>query len=283
MTFPVLVWLIDGSAGGRFGGVLAAAAAGWWFGFGYFLAGLYWIGIAFLVDAQTFGWLMPFAVAGLPAGLALFTAAGAGLARFLWTRGATRVLALAVALTIAEWLRGHVLSGFPWNAFGYGLTQPLMLAQGAALIGLWGLTFVAVAVFATPAVLADEAADTPRPWLPLMCGVAVLAALAGYGALRLWQTPTALVDGVRLRIMQPNLPQDEKFSYAARQQVMRRYVTLSDRATGPDRTGVKDVTHLIWPESAFPFFLLARARGAGADQGAAAARHRADHRRGAAG
>src|SRR5882724_12077432 len=85
VTFPVLVWLIDGSADGRFGGVLAAAGAGWWFGFGYFLAGLYWIGIAFLVDAQTFGWLMPFAVAGLPAGLALFTAAGTGLARYLWT------------------------------------------------------------------------------------------------------------------------------------------------------------------------------------------------------
>jgi apolipoprotein N-acyltransferase len=255
VTFPVLVWLIDGSADARFGGVLAAAGAGWWFGFGYFLAGLYWIGIAFLVDAQTFAWLMPFAVAGLPAGLALFTAAGTGLARYLWTRGVTRVIALAVALTIAEWLRGHVLSGFPWNAFGYGLTQPLVLAQGAALIGLWGLTFVAVAVFATPAVLVDEPEDTRRPWIPLACGLAVLAVLAGYGALRLSRMPTALVDGVKLRIMQPNVPQDEKFSYATRQQLMRHYVTLSDRATGPDRTGVKDVTHLIWPESAFPFFL----------------------------
>ncbi len=55
--------------------------------------------------------------------------------------------------------------------------------------------------------------------------------------------------------MQPNLPQDDKFSYAARKEVMSRYLALSDRATGPDRTGVKDVTHLIWPESAFPFFL----------------------------
>ncbi len=254
-TVPVLVWLIDGSADERFGGIVAAAAAGWWFGFGYFLAGLYWIGIAFLVDAQTFGWLMPFAVAGLPAGLAVFIAAGAGLARYLWTRGPARVLALAVALTAAEWLRGHVLSGFPWNAIGYALTQPLALAQGAALVGLWGLTFVAVAVFATPAVLADDHADTRRPWIPLLCGLAVLAGLAGYGAVRLSRAPTRFVDGVRLRIVQPNLPQDDKFSYAARQEVMGRYLALSDRATGPERTGVKDVTHLIWPESAFPFFL----------------------------
>jgi len=163
ITFPILVWLVDGAAGGRFGGVLAAAAVGWWFGFGYFLAGLYWVGHAFLVDAKTFGWLLPFAVVALPAGMALYTAFGLALARLIWTRGATRVLALAVALTLAEWLRGHLFSGFPWNAYGYALISPIWLAQGAALVGIWGLTFLAVAVYASPAVLADERADTRRP------------------------------------------------------------------------------------------------------------------------
>ena len=61
-TFPILVWLVDGAAAGRLGGIAGAAIAGWWFGFGYFLAGLYWVGYAFLVDAKTFGWLLPFAV-----------------------------------------------------------------------------------------------------------------------------------------------------------------------------------------------------------------------------
>ncbi|MFL6972071.1 MAG: apolipoprotein N-acyltransferase [Xanthobacteraceae bacterium] len=255
LTFPVLVWLIDGSAAGRLGGVMSAAGAGWWFGFGYFLAGLYWVGHAFLVDAKTFGWLLPFAVAGLPAGLALFTAAGLALARAMWTRGPSRVLALAVALTVVEWLRGHLLTGFPWNAYGYALTGPLVLAQSAALVGIWGLTFMAVAIFATPAVLVDERIYTRRPWLPPLCAALVLAACATYGLVRLNQTPTSFVAGVRLRIMQPNLPQDEKFNYGAKQQVMSRYLTLSDRATGPGTTGIRDVTHLIWPESAFPFFI----------------------------
>src|SRR4029077_14360921 len=102
--------------------VPVGAAAVCWFGFGYFLAGLYWVGAAFLVDAKTFGWLMPFAVVALPAGLALFTAFGFALARLMWTRGAMRILMLAAALTLAEWLRGHVLTGFPWNAYGYALT-----------------------------------------------------------------------------------------------------------------------------------------------------------------
>jgi apolipoprotein N-acyltransferase len=255
VTFPVLVWLTDGAAAGRLGGVPSAAIAGWWFGFGYFLAGLYWVGYAFLVDAKTFGWLLPFAVIALPAGMACYTALGLALARMLWTRGPARLIALAIALTAAEWLRGHLFGGFPWNGYGYALTGSLALAQGAALIGVWGLTFVAVAVFASPAVLTDDRADTRRPWLPLALGAALLAALAAYGAMRLNRTPTAFVDGVRLRIMQPNLQQDDKFNYSAKQRVMSRYLELSDRSTGPQSAGVRDATHLIWPESAFPFLL----------------------------
>ena len=255
LTFPVLVWLVDSAGAGRFGGIPAAAAAGWFFGFGYFLAGLYWIGHAFLVDAKIFGWLLPFAVMGLPAGLALFTAFGLALARMMWTRGPVRLLALGLALTIAEWLRGNLLTGFPWNAYGYALTGPLVLAQSAALIGLWGLTFLALAIFASPAVLADDPADNKRRWLPLALSVAVLIGLAGYGAWRLARNPTAYVEGVRLRIMQPNIQQDEKFNYSAKERVMSRYLALSDRATGPQTTGLRDITHLIWPESAFPFFL----------------------------
>jgi apolipoprotein N-acyltransferase len=259
ITFPVLVWLVDGAAAGRLGGVLAAATAGWWFGFGYFLAGLYWVGHAFLVDAKTFGWLLPFAVIALPAGMALYTALGLALARLIWTRGAARVLALAISLTLAEWLRGHLFSGFPWNVYGYALISPLWLAQGAALIGIWGLTFLAVAIYASPAVLADDRSETKRPWLAPALSVAVIAALAIYGAIRLNRTPTEYVDGVRLRIMQPNLQQDEKFNYAQKQQVLSRYLALSDRASGPQSTGLRDVTHLIWPESAFPFFLTREA------------------------
>ena len=74
LTLPVLVWLLDGTGSGqgsRFAlaqRLAGAAATGWVFGFGYFLAGLYWIGYAFLVEADVFGWLLPFAVALLPAG-----------------------------------------------------------------------------------------------------------------------------------------------------------------------------------------------------------------------
>jgi apolipoprotein N-acyltransferase len=259
LTFPVMVWLIDGAGAGGMRGVPAAAMSGFWFGLGYFVPGLYWIGYAFLVDASTFAWLMPFAVLGLPAYLALFTAFGFALARLIWTRDTSRVIALAAALTISEWLRGHVLTGFPWDAFGYALTEPLPLAQTASLVGLWGLTFLSVAVFASPAVLIDGRALGRKPWIAPALALALLVAMGVFGGIRLRLQPTATVANVKLRIMQPNLQQDVRFNYAAKAEVMQKYLTLSDRASGPESTGVRDASILIWPESAFPFFLTREA------------------------
>jgi apolipoprotein N-acyltransferase len=259
LTFPVLVWLIDGAGAGRLGGVPAAALTGYWFGLGYFVPGLYWIGYAFFVDAQTFAWLTPFAVLGLPAYLAIYTAIGCALARLLWTKNAARILALAASLTASEWLRGHALTGFPWNAFGYALSEPLPLAQTASLIGLWGMTFLTVAIFASPAALIDRTADRKLQWRVPAAAVALLVVMGLFGAIRLSLHPTAMVAGTKLRLMQPNLRQDAKFNYAAKAEVMKKYLALSDRASGPQSTGVRDATVLIWPESAFPFFLTREA------------------------
>ena len=255
LTVPPLVWLIDGAPAQRWRGAWVCALTGWCFGLGYFVAGLYWMGYAFLVDAETFAWLLPVAVIGLPAVLAIFTAVSFACARLLWVRGAARILAFAVALTGAEWLRGHVLTGLPWNAFGYALASPLELAQAASAVGIWGLTFIAVAVFASPATLTDDRAEGVRRWLPVLCALAALITLALFGSLRLSRMPTTLVEGVALRIMQPNLQQDSKFNYSAKAQVMSQYIALSGRPSNLRPHGLRDVTHLIWPESAFPFYL----------------------------
>src|SRR6202035_1135604 len=87
----------------------------------------------------------------------------------------------------------------------------------------------------------------------------LLLAMAIFGAARLSLQPTAMVANTRLRIMQPNLQQDVKFNYAAKAEVMQKYLALSDRASGPQSAGVRDVNILIWPESAFPFFLTREA------------------------
>lgn len=264
MAIPlaVAVWLIDGSVGAGaplgssagLSGMRSAASAGWWLGFGYFVAGLWWLGAALLVEADQFAWALPLAVLGLPAMLALFTAGGFAAASLLWSAGSLRIFALAAGLGGAEWLRGHIFTGFPWNDFGMALGGNAVFAQAASLVGLHGLDLAAIVIFAAPATFID---DPKRRWRsPAMIAGAVLLALIGfYGASRLGLAATEFVPSVRLRLMQPNLQQDAKFRAENGEAILRRYLELSDRATGPAHTGVADATHVIWPESAFPFVL----------------------------
>ena len=89
----------------------------------------------------------------LPAGLALFWAAASAVARLFWGQGLARVFVFAIALAVFEWLRGHILTGFPWNVVGYALTYPLPLMQSAALFGAYGLTAIAAFIFPAPLVM----------------------------------------------------------------------------------------------------------------------------------
>lgn len=255
VSLTVAVWLVDGSARqSRAASVRAAAAAGWLWGFGYFVAGLWWLGSAFLVEADLFAWALPFGVLGLPAVLAVFPAFGFAAARLLWSEGAGRVFALTLGLAVAEWLRGHVFTGFPWNTLGMALGQNPWLMQTAAVVGLYGLTVLAVLICAAPATIGTGRSLRARA-LPTGLGVLLLVALASFGGWRLSGALPGEVAGVRLRIMQPNLPQDVAFVPSERDAVMRRYLDLSDRATSPETSGLSDITHLVWPESAFPFLL----------------------------
>lgn len=252
----VAVWLIDGATedenSNRFAlaPILSAAGAGWWLGFGYFVAGLWWMGAAMLVEADQFAWALPLAVFGLPAVLALFPAAGFAAARLLWSTGGARVFALAAGLGAAEWLRGHLFTGFPWNDFGMALAGAGPLAQTASLVGLYGLDILAIVIFAAPATLIDRRPRGAGRINWTMLGATVLAMLMlAYGAFRLGANETEYVEGVTLRLMQPNLPQDAKFRPENGPKILRHYLALSEGA------GLAGITHLIWPESAFPYVL----------------------------
>jgi apolipoprotein N-acyltransferase len=267
IPMTVAVWLIDGcgvseadgrlSARSRWISVRAAAGIGWCWGFGYFVAGLWWLGSAFLVEPEKFGWLLPFGVLGLPAYLAIFPAFGFALARLVWSGGPSRILTFAACLTLAEWLRGTLLTGFPWNEFGMALGGNLVLGQAASLIGLHGLTLLAIALAAAPATLPGRSSKDATGWRlgPTAVALLVIAALATYGALRLQGPGDGSVAGVTLRIMQPNAAIDATFNYERKDAILDHYLGLSDRPTAMAPNGLADVTHLIWPESAFPFIL----------------------------
>ncbi|WMT87207.1 apolipoprotein N-acyltransferase [Pelagibacterium sp. 26DY04] len=259
IAMPVLVWTLDGAERRRsVWGVLFGPAfrIGVAFGFGYFATSLHWIGAAFFVDG---GWLlvaMPFAVVGLALLLSLFWGLGTALAHFFWSAGAGRIFTLAVGLTLAELARGYLFTGFPFNLLGYALTANAEMMQAASLVGVYGLTFVAVLISATPALVwpAAERSMVTRI-LPLLAAFGLIALQIGWGNYRLAQTSTEPFEDINLRIVQPVISQDIKWQTFAREETITRLLDLSTMRTGPQDQGLDDVTHLIWPEAAIPFFL----------------------------
>lgn len=263
MTLPVLVWLMDGSiarapAGTALQRVKGAAGIGWLFAVGYFLFGLFWIGEAFLVEAEQFAWLLPFAVTLMPIGLALFWAAAAGVAAWAWRPGLSRVLVLALALSAAEWLRGHILTGFPWNVLGYALTSPLQLMQSAGVIGIYGLTLFAVIVFTLPLVaFADGGRSRRRAAVLVTLAALGSVALAwGFGAMRLAEPAPPAIEGVKLRLVQPSVPQREKWRPENQRNIFFDHLALSRQSPEGADVGLAGITHVIWPEAAMPFLPL---------------------------
>ena len=313
VTLPVLVWLIDSAGAVGHAATAArrasarspslspshdrgtlkhAALSGWLFGCGYFVFGMFWIGEAFLVEAEKFAWLLPFAVTLLPAGLALFFALAALLARLMWRPGFQRIMVLATTIGIAEGLRGHVLTGLPWNTLGYALTSPLALMQSAGLIGIYGLTIIAVIVFAAPLVVFHDATqgqdptqghnapqgrgsaqdngatqdaladDDPQvasvlaPFAGAALAVVLLAVLLGYGSYRLQNDPGARIAGVKLRIVQPSVPQRDKWRPEKQREIFDLHVNLTRHRPDGIRDDLKGITHVVWPEAAMPFLPL---------------------------
>lgn len=277
LTVPLLVWLIDTaprpiasrSDAGRHRrwpvdreAIARAGTAGWFFGLGYFMFGMFWVGEAVMVEAEKFAWLLPASVTLLPAGLAVFFAAATALARVFWSEGFGRVLLLAALLAIAEWLRGHIFTGLPWNTLGYILTNPLLLMQSAGLVGIYGLTLITVVAFASPLVaLADAAGSTSSGRaLDALTGAIVAAVLFGlavaYGAVRLGQAGDAAVADARLRLVQPSVPQRHKWQQDKQREIFDLHKDLSRHGPDGRRDDLVGITHVVWPEAAMPFLPL---------------------------
>ncbi len=220
---------------------------GWLCGFGYFLAALHWIGYAFFIDASDI-WMLPFALSGLSAFLALYWGLAFAVARKLHQRGHPLWTALPICLAIAEWLRGNLFTGFPWSVFGQVVDGMGGVAQLASICGMTGLTLLVWLWAAAPFGLWGER-GVARIAAALV--VISLPAAYAYGEWRLAQNPTQYNADVMLRLVQPNFDQGEKWQAGNARVIYDRLLQL----TGAPSTTGKPITHIIWPEASVPFLL----------------------------
>ncbi|WP_075291000.1 apolipoprotein N-acyltransferase [Pararhizobium arenae] len=253
LSFPVLVWLMDGASGnpdhGRIRRAFPAFVIGWCFGFGYLLGGLWWLGNALLVEADEFAWALPLAVIGLPAFLAIYYGLATAIARVLWSDGIGRIAALALAFGICEWLRGTLMTGFPWNAIGYAAMPVPLMMQSAVVFGLAGMNMLAVFAFSAPALIGTRKGAVPGL---VLAGLLVVAHF-GYGYWRLNDQPAALADGTTsVRLVQPVIDQALKLDDAARADIFTSHLELT---TAAPAEGAKRPDIVVWPETSIPFLL----------------------------
>lgn len=236
----------------RFGTVTTLAAAfreGWLFGFGYFCVALHWIGYAFLVDAKTYLWMMPFAVGGLAAVMAVYWGLAALVAGFLRRSHVQPWLTFPLSIAIAEWLRGHLMTGFPWAAPGLAADGMGPVVQAAALVGMPGLTLLVLTWSAAlvPFVLRGNLTDR----LIALVVIATLPLTFAWGWYVERNTVVTFVPGVMVRLVQPHISQDDKWRADNASMVFDRLVAATVAASS---SGEK-ITHVIWPESAVSFLL----------------------------
>jgi len=255
-AFTGLFWLIDQRESAK-----GALIDGWWFGFGFFAVGLYWISFAFLVKPEQFAWMIPVAVFGFSGFLALFPAAASALYRTTvgkrvsprTTEGAGRVLVFAALWTAAEWVRGWILTGFPWNLIGTAWSFSDAMLQTAALTGVYGLSLLTVSIAAMPAVLGFGDSDGNRGRRPVIAAALILALVWTGGAVRLASADGGEVPGVRFRLVQPNIDQKIKWLPELRD----RHIVTQARMSlqPPQESDLPTPTHVIWAEAAAPLFL----------------------------
>jgi apolipoprotein N-acyltransferase len=237
-----LIWLTAEAPSRR-----SAFVVGWFWGFGHFAANSYWIAESFLVDAARFGWMIPFVIGGLSAYLALFPALAA-LALRATPRplSFTGIALFAATWTIAEWLRGHLLTGYPWDLAAYTWSGSDAMMQSAALWGSWGLSLVTVFALGLPALLLRMDRRIARN--AAIVFAVVIGALYGGGA---WRLAQSVPDSdTMVRIVQPNIAQSLKIAADDRPHQIDTLMRLTLGTPGFDK-----VKAVIWPESAANYLL----------------------------
>ncbi len=253
LGYPLLMLLAERSIRTR-----GAFWMGWLAGFAYFLVSCWWVAEAFLVNPEQ-AWMAPFAASLLPAGLALFWGTAAALYRRFAPAGVVRVLVFAGLFCLAEWLRGHVLTGLPWNPAGASWAAGSAGSQFASVAGVYGLGLVTVTAFSALGPLVTPGERKPRSGMAV-AGMVTIVALNVFGAVRLSQAKLEFTDTV-VRLVQPDVDQESKWTAEAYRGIVDRYINLTARpgAVLPDV--------ILWPEGALPTTANAAfAEGAGEGQ-----------------
>jgi len=236
---------------------IKAGAFAFAFALGYFGFSLYWIGNALLVDDNPYWWAWPFAISGLPLILSIFPA----IAATAYKRFAQRLikqentianyLLFCILLALADYARGNLFTGFPWNLYACTWIDILPVAQLAAFADIYLLNTATIFWAVTPAFILSSSASQLRKYLYLTLIVATFVLSYTYGLNRInayFASASNESSNLQIVIVQPNIKQSEKWKLEKRAQNFIDLVDMSHYQNENDLDTEKTI--ILWPETA---------------------------------
>ena len=215
------------------------------FGFAFFAVSFSWINNALLVDAERLGDFVPLSIMAIGLFFGLFFAVPA-LASF-WGRNIySRMLIFGGAFVFMEWVRSFIFTGFPWNLLGTALAFDVRLLQGAKYIGTYGLSLVLL-IYCFGVALCVLSLYHKKWYKGSMWFLLVPTFFMG--AMWLSFSSTNDLNGLKVRLVQPSIPQTLKWNKQMLHQNFRKYIDLTKVQT------LDDVDMVVWGETASPYFL----------------------------
>jgi len=227
-----------------------SVADGWWWGLGYFVSGLYWFAYPLLIEPEKFGWLIPFAILGISAILALYIGIATGIFARISKQFPQHVwlswIVFALCFGLMEWLRAHLFTGFPWNLIGYSWTITDTAIQGGWYLGVYGLGILTVLVSTLPILLLKNTTSGSYVYSASL-GLLVLFFVMLGARLPDSTLITDKNNSIKLRLVQGNIPQSLKWDPQGRLDAVNIHSKLSLR------DGHENLDAIIWAESAMGF------------------------------
>ncbi|ETZ05443.1 apolipoprotein N-acyltransferase [Holospora undulata HU1] len=230
-----------------------ALIIGWMWGFGWHAASVFWIGESLWVDSLRFAWFWPFCVTGIPAVFSCYFGIMSGILwwgkRRFWSSPRAFGIMWCVLYSLMEYLKGVLFTGFPWNLTAYIWSQSLWIAQSASLLSSYGLGLITLGVLSWPGRFFLKC-STERSWWKGVIFMALgLAGVSSWSLFRLYNIHIYFHSKKGIRLVQPNIPQNEK------QDSRKISINWNTLTRLSDEKGNIPITHVIWPETAVPFFV----------------------------
>lgn len=228
---------------------------GFFFGLGYFLLGLYWIGNALFINWDDYWWAYPFALLGLPLFLSCFWGTAMAIAtHFSASNSLHRFILTVLCLSFVEWVRGWAFTGFPWNLTGYIWNAQLEIAQISHVIGIYLLSLITIfwgLGLGFTGLLIKQKHKIKASALGLFLLFSFIATFV-YGQQRLDQSAEPLAQNQhKTLIVQPNIPQALKWQSDLMLDHIGNLLSLSryDAQKHGDVSNTKQL-FIVWPETA---------------------------------